>query len=195
VCVESENLCRMNKRGSITSREIQTSVRLILPGELAKHAVSEGTKAVTKFNASLDESENPGDKSSSRITVFPFQRIHSYLKEHWLGTIGKGAGIYLAAVLEYLCAEILELAGNAATDKETRHQECILPRHIMYAIRNDDELDRLCRRVIIPDCGGLPHIISNLLPHYPEPQNDQDDQDNDANEKEMQEKFQDLQVY
>ncbi|CAH2021057.1 unnamed protein product [Acanthoscelides obtectus] len=41
-----------NKRATITSREIQTAVRLLLPGELAKHAVSEGTKAVTKYTSS-----------------------------------------------------------------------------------------------------------------------------------------------
>ncbi|KAI5007262.1 hypothetical protein ZWY2020_047210 [Hordeum vulgare] len=46
---ESANLARYNKKPTITSREIQTAVRLVLPGELAKHAVSEGTKAVTKF--------------------------------------------------------------------------------------------------------------------------------------------------
>uniref|UniRef100_A0ACD5WED6 Uncharacterized protein n=1 Tax=Avena sativa TaxID=4498 RepID=A0ACD5WED6_AVESA len=49
---ESAKLARYNKKPTITSREIQTSVRLVLPGELAKHAVSEGTKAVTKFTSS-----------------------------------------------------------------------------------------------------------------------------------------------
>ncbi|XP_075500204.1 histone H2B.3-like [Primulina tabacum] len=49
---ESARLARYNKKPTITSREIQTSVRLVLPGELAKHAVSEGTKAVTKFTSS-----------------------------------------------------------------------------------------------------------------------------------------------
>lgn len=49
---EAGRLARYNKRHTITSREIQTAVRLILPGELAKHAVSEGTKAVTKYNSS-----------------------------------------------------------------------------------------------------------------------------------------------
>ena len=48
---ESARLARYNKKNTITSREIQTSVRLVLPGELAKHAVSEGTKAVTKFTS------------------------------------------------------------------------------------------------------------------------------------------------
>ena len=51
VATESSRLARYNKKPTITSREIQTAVRLILPGELAKHAVSEGTKAVTKFTS------------------------------------------------------------------------------------------------------------------------------------------------
>jgi histone H2B len=51
IASESGRLARYNKRHTISSREIQTSVRLVLPGELAKHAVSEGTKAVTKYNS------------------------------------------------------------------------------------------------------------------------------------------------
>jgi len=53
LATEACRLARYNNRQTITSREIQTAVRLLLPGELAKHAVSEGTKAVTKYNASL----------------------------------------------------------------------------------------------------------------------------------------------
>ena len=48
---ESSRLAHYNKRSTISSREVQTAVRLLLPGELAKHAVSEGTKAVTKFTS------------------------------------------------------------------------------------------------------------------------------------------------
>ncbi|KAL7465488.1 hypothetical protein ACHAXS_005811 [Conticribra weissflogii] len=48
---EAGKLCTYNKKGTLSSREIQTAVRLMLPGELAKHAVSEGTKAVTKFSS------------------------------------------------------------------------------------------------------------------------------------------------
>ncbi|KAJ4761279.1 Histone H2B [Rhynchospora pubera] len=51
LATEASRLARYNKKPTITSREIQTSVRLVLPGELAKHAVSEGTKAVTKFTS------------------------------------------------------------------------------------------------------------------------------------------------
>jgi histone H2B len=52
IATESAKLSRYNKKPTVTSREIQTAVRLVLPGELAKHAVSEGTKAVTKFTSS-----------------------------------------------------------------------------------------------------------------------------------------------
>ncbi len=52
IATEAAKLARYNKKATLSSREIQTGVRLVLPGELAKHAVSEGTKAVTKFNSS-----------------------------------------------------------------------------------------------------------------------------------------------
>ena len=51
ICTESTKLVQYNKKHTLSSREIQTAVRLLLPGELAKHAVSEGTKAVTKYSS------------------------------------------------------------------------------------------------------------------------------------------------
>ena len=51
VATEAGKLCKSNKRKTLSSREVQTALRLVLPGELAKHAVSEGTKAVTKFSS------------------------------------------------------------------------------------------------------------------------------------------------
>ena len=52
IALESSRLAHYNKKATISSREVQTAVRLLLPGELAKHAVSEGTKAVTKYTSS-----------------------------------------------------------------------------------------------------------------------------------------------
>ena len=51
IALEASKLARYNKKATLSSREVQTAVRLLLPGELAKHAVSEGTKAVTKFQS------------------------------------------------------------------------------------------------------------------------------------------------
>eukprot|EP01087_Luapelamoeba_hula_P001743 TRINITY_DN1153_c0_g1_i1.p1 TRINITY_DN1153_c0_g1~~TRINITY_DN1153_c0_g1_i1.p1 ORF type:complete len:179 (-),score=37.99 TRINITY_DN1153_c0_g1_i1:91-627(-) len=57
IATEAGRLARYNKRHTISSREVQTAVRLLLPGELAKHAVSEGTKAVTKYQSSIGTSQ------------------------------------------------------------------------------------------------------------------------------------------
>jgi histone H2A len=75
--------------------------------------------------------------------------------------VGVGAGDYRAAVLEYLCAEILELAGNAARDNKKSR---IVPRHITLAVKNDEELNKLLGGVTIAAGGVLPNIHAVLLP-------------------------------
>ena len=67
--------------------------------------------------------------------------------------------MYLSAVLEYLAAEVLELAGNAAKDNKKNR---INPRHILLAIRNDDELNKLMANTTIADGGVLPNIHPQL---------------------------------
>ncbi|KAF7266041.1 hypothetical protein GWI33_020594 [Rhynchophorus ferrugineus] len=62
IAAETSRLAHYNKKSTITSRDIQTAVRLLLPGELAKHAVSEGTKTITKYTSSDDHNNMNGGK-------------------------------------------------------------------------------------------------------------------------------------
>ncbi len=101
-------------------------------------------------------------RSAKAGLQFPVGRIARHLRQgKYAERVGAGAPVYLAAVLEYLAAEVLELAGNAAKDnKKTR----IIPRHIQLAIRNDEELNRLMGSTTIAEGGVLPNINQALLP-------------------------------
>ena len=88
-------------------------------------------------------------------------RIARFLKKgRYAQRYGGGAPVYLAAVLEYLAAEVLELAGNAARDNKKNR---INPRHVLLAVRNDEELGKLLQGVTIASGGVLPNINPVLL--------------------------------
>ena len=101
-------------------------------------------------------------KSRRAGLTFPVGRIHRYLKRgKYAQRIGVGAPVYLAAVLEYLAAEILEIAAIAA---RVNNKTKIIPRHLQLAIRNDDELNELLADVTIPQGGVLPNVHEKLVP-------------------------------
>ncbi|UYV80982.1 hypothetical protein LAZ67_19002361 [Cordylochernes scorpioides] len=108
-------------------------------------------------------------RSSRAGLQLPVGRIHRMLRRgKYADRIGAGAPVYLAAAIEYLVAEILELAGNAARDNKKSR---IIPRHLQLAIKNDEELSRLLKGVTIAQGGVLPSINATLLPKKNAPEN------------------------
>uniref|UniRef100_A0A1A9WK48 Histone H2A n=1 Tax=Glossina brevipalpis TaxID=37001 RepID=A0A1A9WK48_9MUSC len=107
-----------------------------------------------------NKSKQPRTKAVSRSTraglQFPVGRVHRHLKTNvnLKKRIGSTAAIYLTALLEYLTAEILELAGNVSKDLKTKR---ITPRHLHLAIRGDEELDALIKGTIAGG-GIVPHL-------------------------------------
>ena len=100
------------------------------------------------------------DKKHSRSAragvLFPVGRFHRQLRQgQYARRVGVGAPVYLAAVLEYLTAELVELAGNVAKDNNKAR---IVPRHVLLAVRNDHELNTLLADVTIANAGLLPNI-------------------------------------
>ena len=107
-----------------------------------------------------------GGKSTSRSAKaglqFPVGRMARYLRQGGFAKrVGAGAPVYMAAVLEYLTAELLELAGNAAKDNKRSR---VTPRHIQLAVRNDEELNKFLGGVTVAQGGVLPNIHVVLLP-------------------------------
>ena len=120
--------------------------------EVAMSGRGKGGKARTKAKS----------RSSRAGLQFPVGRVHRLLRQgNYAERIGAGAPVYMAAVMEYLTAEILELAGNAARDNKKQR---INPRHLQLAIRNDEELNKLLAGVTIAQGGVLPNIHAVLLP-------------------------------
>ncbi|CAI8615505.1 unnamed protein product [Vicia faba] len=123
--------------------------------------MSSTTKA-TKGGRGKPKASKSVSRSSKAGLQFPVGRIARFLKAgKYAERVGAGAPVYLSAVLEYLAAEVLELAGNAARDNKKNR---IVPRHIQLAVRNDEELSKLLGAVTIANGGVLPNIHQTLLP-------------------------------
>jgi histone H3/H4 len=146
-------------RMTVTARDVQNAVRIAFPGELAKHAVSEGVKALNLYSNAGTDKNAPKKMAEKAGLVFSVSRVLNLATlESTASRKGKSGGVYLTAVVEYICAEILELAGNIARD---RKRVRITTRHVKLAILGDEELDKLFKHTAISG-GVLPNIHPSL---------------------------------
>ena len=160
----ARDLAADNNAQTISSRHIQGAVRLVLPGELAKHAVSEGTKAVTKYVST------PRGTRAARVAgtkraglIFSVSRADNLLRHHaGYRRVGDVSPVYLAGTLEYLCAELMELAGNSAKDNK---RSAINTKDLANAVQNDEELLKLLDDVNLSG-GRLPGVHPAILSRY-----------------------------
>merc|ERR1711981_29608 len=135
-----------------------------------------GNKKKTNYSKNIKYSKMPRGKGkgkgkgrgratsrSARAGItFPVGRVARYMRNgRYCARVGAGAPVYVAAVMEYLCAEVLELAGNAAKDNKRQR---VTPRFILLAVRNDEELSHFFSNATVAQGGVLPHIHASLLP-------------------------------
>ena len=114
-----------------------------------------------KGGKAFNRKKAPQSKSSRAGLQFPVGRIHRILRQNINSKdrVGVSAAVYTAAILEYLTAEILELAGNASKELKVKR---ITPRHLQLAVRGDEELDTLISATIAGG-GVIPHIHKSLI--------------------------------
>ncbi|KAK0416464.1 hypothetical protein QR680_012502 [Steinernema hermaphroditum] len=137
----------------------------VIPADRSDCLISFMSYVRTDMPSTPSKASSEAKKKSRTVRAglqFPVGRIQRQLKKgRYAERIGSGGPIYLAAVMEYLIAEILELAGNAAQDNRKSR---ITPHHVMLAVRNDEELSKLFSDATFAQGGVIPNIHSSLLP-------------------------------
>ena len=178
----------------ITADDVQRAVLLKFNGEIQKHAVSLGHKAVTKFAAqsdplhpsaaSLEEKRLAEGKtvlqSASELQFCPEQVVMVANRLNGGFPLTAEAAVYLTAVLDYMTGEILELSGNAARDKGSRVLGC---QHIQLAVSNDEELSAMFNReqkcVFREGVGVIPYIPQCILCLPPKEEEEEKERERD----------------
>ena len=143
----------------ISSRDIETAVKFRFPDELGRQAVNNGTSRVTMFTRKAKTSRLPSCFAKDAGLQFSPEKVVLIASRMTIDfPMTEDAVVYLAAIMEYITAEFLELSGNVSK------QNVLSCRDILLAIRSDEELDRMFKDCVIREGGIIPHIHNNLIP-------------------------------
>ena len=152
------DLTLFGKKKTVSVKEIENALKIILFGELLNCCLSEGNKAVKQFSSGED---SKGSRQTKANIIFPPSIVEKFLRQSKL-MVSNYAPVYLAAVLEYLTSDILDISVNLC--KEHKHNRITI-RDLELAVRNDIELNTLFKKFNITFWGGgvVPFIHSSLL--------------------------------
>lgn len=160
--VEQQN---SKKSHTITLKDITSTCKIILGGEFIGYGNRNATKALnlykTKKNTGTKLEKISRNKKASLI--LSISKTETILRTYHCGNIAELTPIYLAAILEYIIAEILDLSVNAVRDSR---KHTISSKHLLLVIQNDYALERLLRKINWTIVGGgvIPYIAYSLLP-------------------------------
>ena len=149
----------LTNKKTIDDRMLSYAIDQFFPGEIRKHAKAAGIKAIEKFFGNTE-----GKQTTRSGLEIPPSRVRKIIADTCKTRISPLASVYCAAVVEYIIAEIVELAGNSATDKK---RNVISSRDLYMAINHDEELKSLVRdnlKIEILTGSVIPNIHSVLLP-------------------------------
>jgi len=128
---------------TIDTKSIVASVRMIMKGELPKHAISSGTRSVLKYTQRKSgEKYNTNRVESKCNLLFSVSRTKNMIRQYTKNRLSTNALIFLTSVLEYMSAELNELSGNNARDENKKK---VTDKHFTEAIVNDEELRALAK--------------------------------------------------
>ena len=144
----------------MSSKSISTSDKALKKNGSKSTKRGRGAKPKSKPVPKGGKTGGKTSRSAKAGLTFPIGRLSRYLRKgRFAKRIAGGAPVYMAAVLEYLTAELLELAGNAAKDHKKNR---IVPRHICLAVRNDEEFNKYVGKATIAAGGVVPNIHAAL---------------------------------
>ena len=149
---------KLSETKTLSTKTMETSTLLLLTRELAKHAISEGKKAVRNFKSFKKEKDIKTTKADKAKLQLSVSKTENVIRAHLLKTenLSTETSFFTTAVVEYICAELLELSGNACKDEKRQRIKTI---DIKKAVINDTELESLIRTLNISLPGVRPAIL------------------------------------